>query len=125
KPVSDVGFDGQVRKKRALLRYIANASLLRRRRQIRGSNDRVIELHAALVGALEAGQDAQEGRLAASGWPEDGGHCGVGHFEVAASQHLGLTEGLLDARDADRGHRRISRTSRNVAGAEISTIIIA
>ena len=60
-------------------------------------DDLAIEGDRPGVGSVEAGDQAQQGRLAAAGLPEHGDDRPVGDFEVEAVEHRGCTERLVMA----------------------------
>ena len=69
---ADVGGDVQVREQRVVLEHHAHAAAVGRGPGAVAGDLRAVDLDAAGVGALEAGEHAQSGRLAAAGRAAEG-----------------------------------------------------
>ncbi len=93
-----------MRKQRAFLRDIADAAAFRRAVQA-GAGDRLaMQRDLAGIRPLEAGDQAEQRRLAAAGGAEDGDQLAGADVEVDIVQHLLVAEALGDAREGERAH---------------------
>ncbi|MCY1311769.1 hypothetical protein D9M70_621170 [compost metagenome] len=63
-----------------------------------------VDLHAAGGRVFEAGDGAQQGRLAAAGRADEDDELAVLHLEVDAFQHLMAAIGLADGFELKRSH---------------------
>ena len=100
--VGDVAGDAHVREEGRVLEDHADAAPLGRDEGRRAGEDPVVDADLAGVGALQAGDAAQEGGLAAAARTEQGDQPARRHRQVDAPQHLGGAEGLREAGDRDR-----------------------
>ena len=104
--VGDVAGDAEVREEGRVLEDHADAAPLGRDEGRRAGQDPIADADLAGVGALQAGDAAQEGGLAAAARAEQRDQPARRHRQVDAPQHLGGAEGLRQAGDRDR----LSRT---------------
>jgi hypothetical protein len=104
-PEADVGFDGQVREQAALLRDVADPAPFRPGVDARAIDQDVADLDRAGVGAVEAGHQPQQGRLAATGGTENRRQGSGWHLQVHAGQNRVGSEGLMQA-----GNRHLPHT---------------
>jgi hypothetical protein len=86
-----------VREQAALLRHVADPAPLRGDVGAGAVDHGLADADRAGVGALEPGQQPQQGGLPAAGRAEDGGQRPGGHLEIHAGQHRVGPEGLVQA----------------------------
>jgi hypothetical protein len=110
RPEGDVALDAQVREQRALLKDHPDAALLGLHQQSRSHHGATGDGHAAPIGNLEAGDDAQESRLARAARPQQRHQVAVVHAKADAGYRGRTAEGLLDVADLD-GRRGLWRGS--------------
>ena len=67
-----------------------------------------LEQHAPAIGRLEPGDDAQQRRLAAAGWPEQRHELARAYLEAHVAQRREATEGLGDVADVDAHYCMLS-----------------
>ena len=111
----DVVGDGEPGKERVGLEHHAAIGA-------RAGDGLAVEQHAARGGAVEAGNDAQQRRLAAAGGAEDGDEIVVGDAErdrLQRAGRLGAAPGrgkrAGDALDCELAHRRLHGKSQRLA----------
>ena len=89
--------DGHVAEEGVVLEDEADAALLR----LAARRVLALEEDLAAVGPLEAGDDAQEARLAGAGGAEEGHELAVGHLQADVVHRGERAEGLRDVADLD------------------------
>ncbi|MDT4867863.1 hypothetical protein FQZ97_1027940 [compost metagenome] len=122
-PEGDIAGDGQVREQRALLGHVADPAQPGRDAAASADDRGAGDADRAAGGLDEAGDRAQQRRLAAAGGAEDRRHA-AGHDEVDPAEHgRGAVAGLqpADLECGNRGHQRLlmlSRASSQVEGTD-------
>ena len=122
-----------MREQGALLGHVADPPLLGRDVDALVLERRAAEHHLALLGALEAGDHAQQRRLAAPGGAEHGGQGPGLDDQVQPPQHRAPVVALPEVVDPQLAHRLASpaggrlmrRLSRYAGTADTATIIAA
>ena len=94
----DVLGDGEMREQRVVLEHHADVAAMRRL----GGDVLAVEPHAAAVGFQEAGDDAQQGGLAAARRSQQRDEFAGRHLEVDAAQHGDGTECLFGTGDVEK-----------------------
>ncbi len=122
-PKPDVAGDGEVGEQRAVLRHQTDAAPLGRLVGPVTGDEPAVHPDAAGRHRVEAGDAAQQGRLAPAGRAEDGGERAVRHLQVDAVQHRGTGEARVHPADRQRAHPapRDARSSSTVGTAATST----
>ena len=110
-PVLDVGSHGHVREERIVLEDGVDVPVVR---GPAGDVD-AAELHAAGVGALEAGDDPERRRLARPGGPEHGEELAASDLQVDPVHGDDVAVGLPDSAQDDVGRDRSRRRDRAVS----------
>ena len=105
-PEADVLLDAQVWEQRTLLWHVADAALLRRQVRACIVERLPAERHAAPLGALEAGDHAQQRGLAAAGEAEHRGQRPGRHLELEALEHGCARVALPQLGDRQPAHAR-------------------
>jgi hypothetical protein len=65
-------------------------------------DDAPADLDGAGALALEAGDDVEQRRLTAAGWPDQHGELALADLEANSLQHLGGAEPLVNIADSER-----------------------
>jgi len=107
---ADVLGDRQVREERVILEDHAHAAALGRHPRGAVGDDAVADPHLALVRGLEAGDEAQERRLAAAGGAEQRHELTALDAEVGVSHRGHGAEALRDPVDADHPAAHVRTT---------------
>ncbi len=95
-------------KEAALLRYVADAAVLRGDALVALSlNDGVAERDDPAVGLLKPSDYSQEGGLATARGPKDRGEGPFWHGQIHADEYGVGAEGLVQIADGESGHRRV------------------
>ncbi len=127
-PEADVAGHVEVREQRAFLGHVADPALLRRHVATAVVQRPAGKADLAALGALEAGDDAEQRRLAAPGEAEHGGQRARGDLQVHAAQHRLAPVALPEPGDLQAAHarplsgERTRRLSSSAGTAEIRTI---
>ena len=111
KSKGDVGGDVEVGEQRSLLRHEADPALLGGDVGALVADDPLADANRAGVGALEAGDQPQQRRLAAARRTEHGREAALRHLELQRVEHGCGTEGL-----AQRGDRQRRRAHASLRG---------
>jgi hypothetical protein len=118
----DVAGDIEMREERAVLPDVADPSALWRNQDRSIGEYVAVDRDAPVVGPDEAGDRAEQGRLAAAGGAEYGGGAAGPHvqFDVLEYGRTAVPDGETGDGDARAGHRwsRTWRRSRMVSGAD-------
>ena len=105
-----------MREQGTLLRHVAHLASLGRDTAVRSRDRPLVEVHGAVVGVQETGDDAEHRGLAAPGGAEHGHDLAVRHLQVASVEDATGPEGLADAAQRHPAHRaspgRACRLSR-------------
>src|SRR5471032_2241826 len=86
-----------MRKQRALLRHIADMTLLGRHKYARTADPLAIDLNRPRITALETTEQTQQRGLAAAGGAENGHQATGGHRQVDAAQYRAVTKRFTQA----------------------------
>ena len=122
-PEGDVATDGEVREQRALLGHIADATVLARDEHVAAVVDQVLaELDLAAIEALEAGDDAQQRRLAAARRAQNAGETAGLDGQVHAVEDLEVSERLAHASDGELLHRPIVAAGSTSGAVPVKTV---
>ena len=117
---ADVGGHVEVGEESALLRDEADPAGIRREGPLRSGDAGAAEVDRAVVRPLEAGEEAEQRRLAAPARPEDGEETAALLVEVQVAEHglVAVAEG--QAADVDGRHQspHTDRRDRRKAGTE-------
>ncbi len=103
-PEADVLAHAQMREQRALLGHVADAAPLGREVGAPVLERPLAERDRAALGALEAGDHAQQRRLAAAGQPQHGGQRARRHLELHALEHRRARVALPQVADRQPAH---------------------
>ncbi len=114
-PETHVLGHGEVREERALLRDVADRAPVRAYVDAAGAGHcPVADRYGASIGRDETDQEAQQGRLAASGGAEDRSQGARRHDQVDIGEHHPLAVGLCEALASQLGHGQLPASVRTL-----------
>src|SRR5690606_7871066 len=120
-PERDVAPHGQVLERGVVLEHEPDAPSLRGEVRRLGA----VDVHAALVRRFEAGDDAQEGGLAAAAGAQQRGEAPAGHVHGDVVEGDEVAEALRDVADPDAHVRSLPSRGRSAATATMHATAIS
>ena len=102
---TDIVGNGQMREQRTVLRHHANTAPVRRNEDAFVGESLSIEHDAPAIRRLEAGDEPQQGGLAAAGRPDDGRAAARTHVEINAGQRRDRTVAFRQTGNDESAHR--------------------